>query len=135
MWRFILAFVITALLTSTIWAAVAPRDGFLEDLGMIGLGFLGMVILGFEMFFRALTPDKEEVSAIENLFHRSPVWKKAFWTLGAVAGITGASLFFIVGKRSDSIWVAGIPIAAFFVCYMALQYIVPSIVSRGTAKN
>jgi hypothetical protein len=130
MWRFIIPFVITALFTSAIWAAVAPRYSFLDDLGMIGLGFLGIIILGFEIFIRALIPDKEELATIAKLFLNHPEWKSLFLIIGIAAGAGGAALFFIVGKRSDSIWVAGIPIAMFFVCYITLQYIIPRVVVR-----
>jgi hypothetical protein len=130
MWRFIITYVFASLFTSVIWATVAPKHSFLDDLGMIGLGFLGIIILGFEIFIRALIPDKEELTTIAKLFLNNPEWKSLFLIIGIAAGAVGAALFFIVGKRSDSIWVAGIPIAMFFVCYMTLQYIIPRVIVR-----
>lgn len=134
MWRFIVTFIAAALLTSVAWAAVAPRAGFVEDLGMIGLGFLGIFLLGNEVFLRALIPDKQEIDDVRWLLESFPGWKKALLVIGMFAGTVGASLFFIIEKKLESIWVAWIPIGVFCVSYMILQYLVPSIASKHNSE-
>ncbi|MFK5924812.1 MAG: hypothetical protein QM496_21750 [Verrucomicrobiota bacterium] len=125
MWRYIISYVAVALLSSALLVVLVPKVGFIEDLAMMGFGIVAIFLLGNEVFLHALLPTKEETGGIDKLLKRSPQWEWYLIFTGAVAGLIGVMAFFIVARRIDSILPAIIPIAAFAIPFILLQYVIP----------
>lgn len=133
MWRYILSFVAVSLLTSVILAVIFPTEDLIEDLLIIGCGFIAIFFLGNEIFLHALLPTEGETRGINRILETSPKWNQRLVYIGTISGFVSSASFFIVAEKSESFFVALIPIGIFFVCVLFLQYILPKLLPESAS--
>lgn len=125
MWRYNLSYVAVALLSSVLLVVLAPKAGFIEDLAMMGLGFVAIFLLGNEVFLRALLPTEEETRGIDILLKKQPKWERHLIWIGAASGFISVMVFFIVARKTESFLPVCIPIAVFVIPFIIIQYVLP----------
>lgn len=138
MWRYSLSFLVSAFTTTVVWRSLLSREGFWEEMALVGGAFIFVFWLGDGLFIRGLISDEDDVRRLRLLLTKKPRFASRLLIIGATCGSAAAILTLLaLGVTASplrfqpwSIIVLAIPIIVYTVVWLFLLRLAKSVL-RG----